>query len=95
MMPSPEPEIIREPDIHVRVLLFSILRERINASEIDISLESGSDTADLLRELIERHPGIRSYAQVTRLAVNEEYVDRTVELADGDEVALITPVSGG
>jgi molybdopterin converting factor small subunit len=29
------------------------------------------------------------------LSVNQEYVDRKQTLNDGDEVALITPVSGG
>lgn len=95
MMPSPVHHEIQPELITVRVLLFSVLRERLGASQIDVSLERGCNTKDLLQKLIETHPDVRSYAAVTRLAVNEEYVESSVDLIDGDEVALITPVSGG
>lgn len=95
MMQSPVHEEIRPGTITVRVLLFSVLRERIGASHIDVSLERDCDTGDLLQKLIETYPDVRLYAPATRLAVNEEYVEGTVDLKDGDEVALITPVSGG
>lgn len=82
-------------EISVRILLFSVLRERLGTSEIEFVIKSGSSTADLVSKLTEIYPKIRSYASVMRLAVNERYVDEDVELAEGDEVALITPVSGG
>ncbi len=95
MTAPPANDQIQPEHITIRVLLFSVLRERLGASQIDIPLAKGCDTSDLLLNLIETYPEIRSYAPATRLAVNEEYVDRVVDLADGDEVALITPVSGG
>lgn len=95
MMPSPVRDEIQPETITIRVLLFSVLRERLGASQIDVSLERDCDTKDLLQKLMETYPDVRSYAPATRLAVNEEYVKGAVDLNDGDEVALITPVSGG
>ena len=94
-MSAPANENIQVHSISVCVLLFSVLRERLGESRLDVKLERGGDTADLIHRLIETYPDVRAYASVMRIAVNEEYVDGIVDLHDGDEVALITPVSGG
>lgn len=92
---SKSSDSIRRAENVVRILLFSVLRERLGKREIEVQIECGATTEDLRQRLVEAHPEIRSYSNVMRLAVNERYVDGVVELADGDEVALITPVSGG
>ena len=84
-----------QDEIRVRVLLFSVLRERLGNAEIHVTLGTARDTASLLRQLSDAYPTIQAYEGVLRLAVNQEYVSGVVELVDGDEVALITPVSGG
>ena len=94
-MSSPANEDVQVNSISVCVLLFSVLKERLGASRLDVKLERGDDTSDLIHNLIETYPDVRAYASVVRIAVNEEYVDGIVDLRDGDEVALITPVSGG
>ncbi len=81
--------------ITVRVLLFSALRECIGRAELDVTLAPDSRLTHLLDELEKSFPSIGEYRPVTRIAVNQEYVGGSVDLADGDEVALITPVSGG
>ena len=91
--PTVNPQI--RDNIRIRILLFSVLRERLGTAEMEVSLGGGRDTAALLEHLGREYPAVRSYEGVLRLAVNQEYVNGTVELMDGDEVALITPVSGG
>lgn len=81
--------------ITVRVLLFSALRECIGRAELDVTLGPESQLIHLLDELEKSFPSISEYRPVTRIAVNQEYVGESVDLSDGDEVALITPVSGG
>ena len=72
--------------IHVR--LFAGLREAAGWSERE--LEGVERVADVWRALeLGREPEGLLYA------VNREYADRGRELRDGDEVALIPPVSGG
>lgn len=87
-------DTIRET-IQVRVLLFSVLREMLAAERLDLELMAPATGATLLDRLSEAHPELGTYRDAVRLAVNERYVDPTTSLSEGDEVALITAVSGG
>jgi len=78
----------------VRVKLFASLRERIGASELVRDLAPAATAGDLLAALREEFPELARSGSVA-IAVNAEYVDARHALADGDEVALIPPVSGG
>lgn len=81
--------------LRVRVLLFSVLRDRLGTEALELSLEPPVTGADLLDRLADEHPAIAAYRSVVRLAVNQSYAPAATPLDDGDEVALITPVSGG
>jgi molybdopterin synthase catalytic subunit/molybdopterin converting factor small subunit len=73
--------------VNVRVRLFAGLRERAGWSERAVEAETLDDIWSALG-LGEEPPGLL-------YAVNQEYADRDRVLADGDEVAVIPPVSGG
>jgi molybdopterin converting factor subunit 1 len=77
------------------VLLFSVLRQRLGTPRITIAVEEGISGADLLDQLSEQYPALAPYRSMIRLAVNQEYVSETITLSGRDEIALITPVSGG
>ena len=81
--------------IQVHVLLFSVLREAVGSEEFTVSLPASAEGTDLLDVLQAQHPALAPHRPTIRLAVNQEYAPETTPLADGDEVALITPVSGG
>ena len=83
------------PDLSVRVLLFAALRDAVGRGELAVALPAGSTGADLLDRLGAEHGAVARHRPVVRLAVNRRYVPVETALADGDEVALITPVSGG
>ena len=72
----------------VRVRLFAGLRERAGWAERDV--EGVTHVKDVW-------PSLSLGAEPAGLlyAVNKEYAERSHELADGDEVAVIPPVSGG
>ncbi len=76
--------------MQIRIRLFAALRERAGIAERQLELAEGASVADVWRELElgDEPPGI-AYAR------NREYASRDTVLADGDEVALIPPVSGG
>ena len=78
-----------------QVKLFAILREKIGASEVTVELSEASTVADLMREMAHRYPTLIDPDYPTMVAVNAEYVQQSHTLQDGDEVALIPPVSGG
>lgn len=46
-------------------------------------------------EIARRHPGLTDEPDGLAVAVNDEYRDHLFVLSEGDEVALIPPVSGG
>jgi molybdopterin synthase catalytic subunit/molybdopterin converting factor small subunit len=74
----------------VTVRLFAGLRERGGAAERELELPDDSRVADVWAELdLGDEPAGLLYA------VNRSYVERDRTLDDGDEVALIPPVSGG
>jgi molybdopterin synthase catalytic subunit/molybdopterin converting factor small subunit len=76
--------------VEVVVRLFAALRERAGTGERLVELDDGAVAGDVWAalELGEEPRGLV-------YAVNKEYADRERRLADGDEVALIPPVSGG
>jgi molybdopterin synthase catalytic subunit len=73
--------------VTVRVRLFAGLRERAGWSQRDVEAATVGDIWNAL-ELGDEPPGLL-------YAVNKEYATADRALADGDEVALIPPVSGG
>ena len=77
------------------VKLFAILREKAGTSDLTLELPEAATVADLLEEVTSRYPELLDSASHTMVAVNTEYVQETQPLRDGDEVALIPPVSGG
>jgi molybdopterin synthase catalytic subunit/molybdopterin converting factor small subunit len=76
--------------VRVVVKLFAGLREQAGTGELELELDAGSSVAQVWARL-----GLGDAPPGLLYAVNREYADRDRPLADGDEVALIPPVSGG
>ena len=81
-------------EIHVRLLFFAQLKDQFGESE-SLSLPKDSSGRDLIARLGERCPSLKPLLEVSRLAVNCEYASLDRLLQEGDEVAIIPPVSGG
>lgn len=77
--------------LHVR--LFASYREAAGTNRLETTLGAPATVRDLLDALAPQIPALaRTRGMV---AVNQEYVTPEAPLKDGDEVALIPPVSGG
>jgi molybdopterin converting factor subunit 1 len=81
--------------ISVRVRLFAIQRELAGTRELALSLPAGSDVAAAWDALVEVHPSLAPGRDSVRFARNGDYAEPMTTLQDGDEVAMIPPVSGG
>ena len=81
--------------MRITVKLFAILRERAGVSELTLELPGGAAASAATDVLRERYPGLSELLPRAAVAVNREYVDAGTMLKDGDELALIPPVSGG
>ncbi len=76
--------------MRVTVRLFAGLRERAGGGERELELPPGARVADVWAPL-----DLGEEPEGLLYAVNKDYADAGRALADGDEVALIPPVSGG
>jgi len=83
--------------MRVSVLYFARSREVAGASEESLDLPPGATTLQLLDHLRSRHPDLGGVLRSCVFAVNHDYVQlgESVELKEGDEVAIIPPLSGG
>jgi MoaE-MoaD fusion protein len=80
--------------MNVRVVLFAKPRELVGQPNLELALPAGATAADAWSQLSTRYdlgPLPRSF----RCAVNSEYAGWNDPLKDGDELAVIPPVSGG
>jgi molybdopterin converting factor subunit 1 len=80
----------------ITVRLFAILRERAGAESVEVELAHGATASDAIAAVGERHSITELLERLpVAVAVNREYARRDRPLVEGDEVALIPPVSGG
>jgi len=81
--------------IIVNILLFARYREITGSGSITLQLRNPTTVGELAKQMLKNYPALVHDASNLVVAVNEEYRDHDFVLQDGDEVALIPPVSGG
>jgi len=80
----------------IQVKTFAQLREKTGAAVHTLELAEAATLADCQQAFLTRFPALNHDLQHCRLAVNQCYErDLAIVLQDGDEIALIPPVSGG
>ena len=82
--------------MQVTVRLFAGLKERFGPELREGFNEDAIPVDELLERVIEMYPALGEYLPSLAIAVNREYVQDSKQLIrEGDEVALISPISGG
>lgn len=81
--------------ITVHMRYFAFVREQLGTSKADIELADGSTVAQALDLVLATSPRLLNAQSAMMVMVNQTYRPRDHVLADGDEVAIIPPVSGG
>ena len=76
--------------MRVTIKVFAGLRERAGWSQRELEFADGARIADVWAEL-----DLGAQPKGLLYALNKGYADKSTELSDGDELALIPPVSGG
>ena len=79
----------------VKVLYFASCREIVGERQAEMELSEGATVSDLVTQVASEHPRFQELAKTAMVSVNQEYVDPSHSLREGDEVAFIPPVSGG
>jgi molybdopterin converting factor subunit 1 len=81
--------------MRVKIVYFGILRDMAGHDHETAELNDGARLSDLYSQLAKRIPGLEKFANSLALSINYEYSSLETPLRDGDEVALLPPVSGG
>ncbi|MBK9984301.1 MAG: molybdopterin converting factor subunit 1 [Saprospiraceae bacterium] len=77
----------------VEVQAFGIVKDIFKKKSVQVQIQI--NTTSHLREVLEsQYPDLKTLS-VYKIAVNEEYVSNEMMLSEGDEIAIIPPVSGG
>lgn len=75
--------------------LFGALREQAGSGEVPLDLPEGAPAAAVVEALAGKLPSLGALGARVVVSVNQEVVRGDRPLAEGDEVALLPPVSGG
>ncbi len=81
--------------MQVHVLFFGMLKDVVGRGNDTLSLPDHATLGDVLSHYEERYPRLRTFTASMALSINQEYAGPESELKQGDEIALLPPVSGG
>jgi len=81
--------------ITIQMRYFAFVREQLGKSKETIELADGSTVSQALDLVLATSSRLMNAQSAMMVMVNQTYQPRDHVLADGDEVAIIPPVSGG
>jgi len=79
----------------IGVLFFGLLKDVVGRSSETVELPEGARVRDVLRHCVRVAPRLEPMMPSLAISVNREYAEVDRVLREGDEVALLPPVSGG
>ncbi|MFY9910100.1 MAG: molybdenum cofactor biosynthesis protein MoaE [Candidatus Sulfotelmatobacter sp.] len=81
--------------MRVRILFFGMLKDVAGQSSDWLDLPAGASVRDALDRYASQLPAMKDAMPSLAVAVNQRYAGGETLLNDGDEIALLPPVSGG
>jgi molybdopterin synthase catalytic subunit len=81
--------------MQVTVLFFGLLKDLVGRPQEQLELPAGASLETVFQHYASQYPRLREMADSVALARNQEFTSPDALLHDGDEVALMPPVSGG
>jgi molybdopterin converting factor subunit 1 len=81
----------------ILIKFFASVREAAGMTEYSLHLDDVSEvsSSEILEKLLTIFPDLSGYTANISMAINKKYISEIVPIIDGDEVALIPPISGG
>jgi molybdopterin synthase sulfur carrier subunit len=81
--------------MQITVKLFALMREKAGTDTIPLEVPAGAAITQALAALVGQYPTLEPYMANTRFSLRMDFADPNTILAEGDELVLIPPVSGG
>lgn len=78
----------------VKVKLFAMLKESLG-DEVELQVPEPATVSGLMQRFVEEYPQFKAAASSLSVAVDHTYTPGDHPIAEGQEVAIIPPVSGG
>jgi MoaE-MoaD fusion protein len=81
--------------MRARVLFFGVLKDLVGRSSEDAEFAEDADLRAVLDHYAALSPAVGKMAGSIVVARNQEFAEPATKIAEGDEIALLPPVSGG
>lgn len=81
--------------MRVTVLFFGALKDMAGRSSSQMEFAQGARVSDVFEKCLEDVPKLGGFRGSLAISVNREYAGMGTPIHDGDEIALLPPVSGG
>ncbi len=81
--------------MRITVLFFGMLKDLVGRSQEELELPEGARLETVFDHYASQFPKLRQMAGSVVMARNQEFADPASPVGEGDEVALMPPVSGG
>tara|TARA_A100001037_G_scaffold175107_1_gene157011 strand:- start:1183 stop:1428 length:246 start_codon:yes stop_codon:yes gene_type:complete len=81
--------------MRIKVTFYSYFRELAGTETVSLDCTESCLLGELVTQVQDRFPKLKSMDRSTLIAVGLEYQDRSYSLQPGDEVSLFPPVQGG
>ena len=79
----------------VRARFFGLYRELVGNNQADLEVEDKTSLAEIKQKIFVSFPQLAAFKDNMLLAVNSEYSTAAQQLKEGDEIAVLPPLSGG
>lgn len=79
----------------VKVLFFASLKDITGQSGIDLELEENAAVEYLKVKITSMYPKLEPFMSSVKIAINQEFAEEDSVIKNGDELAILPPVSGG
>jgi molybdopterin synthase sulfur carrier subunit len=80
--------------MNIKILVFGVAKDIVGGTDTEASIRADMTVAALRIQLEGRHPRLKQLSTYM-VAVNNEYATNDTIIHEGDEIAIIPPVSGG
>jgi molybdopterin converting factor subunit 1 len=81
--------------MQIIMTLFALLREKAGTDTVILDIPAQAPLSHAVEQLLQQYPVLTPYMDRVRFARHMEFAEMDSLLAEGDEIALIPPVSGG
>lgn len=80
----------------VKILFFSLLREIVGKEEVELLVSFEPCTVgSILNQVYTQWPSLKDWDSSILISLDLDYVNREVEVVDGQVIALMPPLQGG